>query len=505
MKAVNLYLLTRDQNPETLSSLYQALTQKKDYRRISPHESASLCSLTDLLAGCMKDASFPYTEWISFFDGFFFSYTIEHIGKEFDLLKFSADGEYAINIELKSEDIGEEKIKKQLEQNRYYLAHAVHELYSFTYVMSTGTIYCLDGRNKLCPYPAAELAKVLCRPVFQDCLVEGVDRFFKSSDYLISPVAAPEKFLQGHYFLTNQQSSFRQTILDLVSKEKSPVISVTGSAGTGKTLLLFDLAVSLSRDGRVLLIHSGALRQGHFVINENLKDVDIVSADSAGDLSVLLPGYAFLLVDEADHLSRESLERCLTQAKKQEIPVILAYDTHQLLREVLPQVQVSDILDYMSLSSTLTLAFTGHIRINRPVYSFLRTLLHLTDHPGHPDYSCIDVLYAASAQERDLLVKYYTSEGYLLINTVSEEGRGDAVIAQEYYKVIMVIEGAFHYDESLHLRAADGDNAAIGLLYEGLSRTRERLCLVVVGNKKLYEQILAIRLNRVREDGQQRE
>ena len=511
MKAVNLYLLTRNQDPEAVSSLHQALTQSKNHKRISPHEAACLCMLTDLLAGCMRDSDChsleqkhllppaSFHDWISYFDGFFFSYTIDHIGKEFDLLKFSSDGEYAINIELKSEDIGEERIKKQLEQNRYYLAHAVHELSSFTFVMSSGTIYSLNENNDLCSCQAAQLAGELCRPVFRNYLAEGIDRFFRSSDYLISPVAAPEKFLKGHYFLTNQQNSFRQSILDHIKKEASPVICVTGSAGTGKTLLLFDLALLLSKHGRVLLVHSGPLRQGHHIINENLADVDIVSVLSADDFTSLLSGYSFLLIDEADHLQRHALKSCLQQTKEQGIPVVLAYDTHELLREVFPQVQMSESLEYLKESGTLRLAFTGHIRINRPVYSFLRTLLHLSEHPGNPDYSCIDVLYAGTTQERDLLVQHYTGKGFLLIHTLSEDGREDTVIAQEYCKVIMVIDESFYYDESLHLCQREGDGTGIRLLYEGLSRTRENLCLIVSRNRKLYEQILAIRLNRIRE------
>jgi hypothetical protein len=33
----------------------------------------------------------------------------------------------------------------------------------------------------------------------------------------------------------------------------------------------------------------------------------------------------------------------------------------------------------------------------------------------------------------------------------------------------------------------------LNLLYEGISRTRERLCIVVLGNEKLFDNILSIR------------
>ncbi len=497
MKAFNLYFLTRDQNPDSISSLYQALSGRKSYKPISPHEAASLCMLTDLLADGMKKPCFPVSDWLPVLDGFFFSYVIEHIGKEFDLLKFSADGEYALNIELKSEEIGEERIKKQLEQNRYYLSHAVNRICSYTFVMSTGTIYCLNDKNYFHECPPEELVHVLCRPVFQNYLSEGIDRYFRSSDYLISPVAAPEKYLQGQYFLTNQQYSFRQTILEHLKTQIAPVISITGSAGTGKTLLLYDLARALSRKDHVRLVHSGQLRQGHFTISDRLRNVEIVQA-SPGDSLTELSGCSFLLIDEADYLSKEVLMQYLEQAGRRGIPAIAAYDPHQLLREHFPEKQASETVEYLASSSTLSLAFTGHIRINRPVYSFLRTLLNLHDHSGSPDYSCIDVLYADTRRERELLVEYYTQRGYLLIDSRAGEGSEDRVIAQEYCKVMMVLGPGCSYDESLHLCAAPGDHETIRLLYEGLSRTRENLCLVIEGNPELFDQILAIRLHRNR-------
>jgi hypothetical protein len=496
MKAVNLFLLTRQPNHETISSLYQALTCSEYYKAISPHEAASLCMLTNLLADRIMSSPDHPANWADCFDGFFFSYMIDHIGKEFDLLKFSSDGEYALNIELKSEDIGEERIKKQLEQNRYYLSNAIHKIYSFTYVMSTGVLYTLNDRNHMRQCSVDELTEVMCRPAFRDHLTEGIDRFFRSSDYLISPVAAPERFLQGQYFLTNQQYQFKQMCLEHIQSETAPVVSITGMAGTGKTLLLFDLAVSLSKKNRVLFLHAGRLRAGHHAINTRLKNVDILAGESytrKTDLSE----YSFLMIDEADYLSAQVLKKCLTEAGDIGIPVILAYDPHQLLNELFPEEQKTEQEEFLKASSTLSLAFSGNIRINRPAYSFLRTLLYLKDRSGHPDYSCIDVLYADNPADLNVLIQYHTDRGYQLITKLFGREREDTVIAQEYYKVIMVLNENCYYDDSSRLCVTEQSSMTIRLLYEGFSRTREKLALVVAGNRKLYEQLLSIRLHRL--------
>ena len=266
MKAVHLYFLTRTHHHESMSLLFQALSEPQSRKNISPHEAASLCALTDRLIRKLQEPapSDPpgNASWLPWLDGFFFSYIIDHIGKEFDLLKISSDGECVLNIELKSEDIGEERIKKQLEQNRYYLSHAARTIFSFTYVMDTDTLYAMNDKGYLRPCGTDELIRVLQHPSLQDHLPEGIDRFFRSADYLISPVAVPEKFLQGQYFLTNQQFDFRRRIREHLKQEASCVISITGSAGTGKTLLLFDLAILLSKKSRVLFVHAGPLRRG---------------------------------------------------------------------------------------------------------------------------------------------------------------------------------------------------------------------------------------------------
>ena len=501
MKAVNLYLLTRIPDHTIMSGIYQSLSGLAGSKMISPHEAASLCALTDLLTGSLTTSEEDSSKWMSLLDGFFFSYVIAHIGKEFDLLKISPDGGCVLNIELKSEDIGEERIRKQLEQNRYYLSHTADEIHSFTYVMDTGTLYTLSEKGYFRACASDDLIRVLKRPSLREHLTRNIDQFFRSSDYLISPVAAPEKFLQRQYFLTNQQFDFRRRVLDHIKTEERAVISITGSAGTGKTLLLFDLAMELSRKDRVLLIHSGLLRQGHLLIDQRLRNVDIRSAACLERSCPDLSEYAFLMADEADHMSLPALEHLLTNAGTNGIPLILAYDPHQLLGDLPQEETNTGCIERISAACTLSLAFTGNIRINRPVYAFLRTLLHRKDHSGRPDYSCIDVLYAADLSDLQRIIFYYQDQGYEWINPENSRRVNNTIIAQEYGRVLFVINEDYYYDDTLHLCVKNNEPESIRLLYEALSRTRERLCLIVAGNKELFLEILSIRLHRETGDG----
>ena len=51
---------------------------------------------------------------------FFYSFQIPRLGKEFDLLQIKE--EQILNLELKSGQVSDEAIRKQLIQNRYYPA-----------------------------------------------------------------------------------------------------------------------------------------------------------------------------------------------------------------------------------------------------------------------------------------------------------------------------------------------------------------------------------------------
>ena len=538
MKALNLYTLTRTRDPKTFSALLQALSGSPWKRTCSVHEMLSLCSLVDALdehfslhpfqengqqglteqeSGSAVPSGYR-AEWIRCLDGFYFSYTIEHISKEFDLLKLSADAGCVLNIELKSEAVEEERIRKQLEQNRYYLSHISRTILSYTYVMETDTLYYCNDRGFLRECGIDELARALRRPALQDYIGENIRECFRAQDYLISPVKNPEKFLTGRYFLTNQQFDFRRQILETFQdyekslkeikdfrepegpdhSEEAPVVSLTGGAGTGKTLLMLDLAVELSRKKRVLFLHGGPLREGHREIDRRLHKVSIQSGtdrtlslpQDSGALAALRD-YSFLLVDEANRLPSEIIVRLIEAAVSLRIPAVFSYDPHTILGAI-PRMEDAEAV--IAAHETMQLELSGNIRINRPIYSFLRALFYQKDAAPHSDYSCIDILYASDRHEEQLLTSYCRARGYKLIPENSDSFRSGEIISQEFDKVLMVLDSRFYYDETLRLCADSSADMALPLLYEGLSRAKERLCLLVVGNKTLFEQLLAIRL-----------
>ena len=480
MRAMNLYLLTRAENDRNFSMLAGELSGEERHKDYSRHEAQSLRSLVGHLIPELGSRSVSGSGWISNLDGFFFSYTIAHISKEFDLLKISGDGRCILNIELKSEAIDEKRISKQLSQNRYYLTHISTTIYSFTYVMETNTLYNLNDRGYMHVCEMGELADILCKPAFSEYVEKDLDQLFRAADYLISPVDAPDKFLQGSYFLTEQ-------------RDPPPLITVSGSTGTGKTLLLFDLAMELSRKKKVLILLGGKLQEGHRILDERLKKVWIRSAEDFDTDE----DWSYILVDEGNRISADALKKLSAYAGSENVPCIIAYDPRRLKGS---DGNSEELLERIEELDPIRLEFTGNIRINRPVYAFLRTLFNRKEKSPGVNFSCIDVLYAENMESAAAILDYYVEKGYHKIqlpgsgNGITEGLAEEDIVGLEIDRTAIILDERFYYDDDNRLQAGgEQGEDALTVLYEGISRTREKLCLLVEGNEELLSQVMSIR------------
>ena len=71
------------------------------------------------------------------------------------------------------------------------------------------------------------------------------------------------------YFLTVQQEQIYNEIRTKLSDATTKFIALTGSAGTGKTLLTYHIAKESIRKGeKVLILHCAPLNSGHKILME---------------------------------------------------------------------------------------------------------------------------------------------------------------------------------------------------------------------------------------------
>lgn len=407
---------------------------------------------------------------------FYYSFQIPKLGKEFDLLQIGADR--IVNIELKSEAVSDEKIRKQLLLNKHYLASLGKDVYSFTFISGTGRLVRLTGSEKLAEADFSEI-KARLTPE-KECCMEEIEQLFGEDKYLISPLEDPDKFLRRDYFLTSQQKDIKGKILRAISERKSLIQGFTGLPGTGKSLLLFDLAMWLSDRDRGCVLHCGKVSEQMRRLDTLLKRIDFLCAGevlAAEDFGPQLEGYSFLCVDEGHRLTEQELRRILDFSKSRKIPVILSYDCEDDIHVLERGNDISTVL--AQEPEFMKYQLTNRIRTNARMSNFIRNLVHISGNQKKNVYDCVSVSYAENEAQRDIFTEDYLKKGYCC---------PDADNGKEYDKVVMVLDEAFYYSADGYLRCHR--EKAVSALFHGLNRAKTELALVVVNNGPVFGRII---------------
>lgn len=131
------------------------------------------------------------------------------------------------------------------------------------------------------------------------------------SDYLISPISDPDKFINNKYLLTQEQKVVKKEINNRIKNKNSMnVLAVLGEAGTGKTLLALDIARELSNSYEIAYIFGGNLKDGHDVLKNELPRIHFLSALDAQQCNEdKLLHFDIIIVDEAQRLRSELVSK----------------------------------------------------------------------------------------------------------------------------------------------------------------------------------------------------
>lgn len=401
MKPINIYAITRVSDEKHVRRFEKQMSERESFLHVKKWEFDGLGRLVDHL--CLVPEDYDKME-------FYYSFQIPKLGKEFDLLQISEDT--IVNIELKSEAVPEEKIRKQLLLNKHYLASLGKNIYSFTYISSTDQLYRLTHSDRLVEAEWERVTKLLQpRNV---CFTGNVEDLFLEENYLISPLTDPDRFLRRDYFLTSQQKDIRQKIINNIQKEHRLFQGFTGLPGTGKTLLLYDIAMQLSKKQKVCVLHFGSFPEEMERLDQILKRIDFFQAERLEDLlQEKMREYSYICVDEGHRVSAEQLSYLQAYAMEQKCPVIFSYDLETVVSPLERKEDTAFTIE--ALPDFVAYRLTNRIRTNSELSNFIQSIFMLNAGRRRNHYQSVTVMYAQNEYEAEMFLKDFRKQGYIYL------------------------------------------------------------------------------------------
>lgn len=481
MKSVSVYAITRQQNMEQLQKLERQLSGREHFLRLREWELDSMRSLVKQLELHMQKVSALR---------FFYSFQIPRLGKEFDLIQIK--DEHIVNIELKSGAVSDEMIKKQLIQNRYYLSVLTRPIYSYTYISSENRLVRLTNHDHIVEADWESLCDILGRDSRD---YQGdIEELFKAEYYLISPLTDPVKFLNKEYFLTSQQRDIRRQILRKIRAEHSGYFLFTGLPGTGKTLLLYDIAMGLSDRRKVCMIHCSEAGKKWEILHERLHRIDFLSDSRLlDDGKDIFAEYSAVLVDEAHLLSVEKLRFILKSAGDR--PVIFSSDSEDMISPY--ELDRGNLHVIEGLQGIQIFRLTNRIRTNAELSSFIQNIMHIPAGRRLKEYPHIEVVYANDDGEAANLLDDYRARGYWYkADGGNSHGSRNAEPSGGVDSLVVVMDDHYYYDEEGYLRSLEAKDRAnvfnVRSLFHYLNQAKEILAIVVKGNPEVYAGLMNV-------------
>ncbi|SKA62416.1 RNA helicase [Succinivibrio dextrinosolvens DSM 3072] len=479
-------------NLVTIAELYQNSQELFDnYIRylgtsVKTQDVSSIVSLLDILPQEYK------TVKSEIFDDFYIGYKLPQLNKEFDLLKIISD--CVLNIELKTEEHIED-VKKQILRHKYYLCLLKRKICIFTFIEQTKTIYKLSD-NDIVETDIYDLLKVV--ESLNNPIDKNIDFLFNPASYLISPFNKTDDFVNNNYVFTDRQEQIEKEIISSINNGESNFL-ITGSAGTGKTLLTYHFAKTLVlANKKVTIIHCGMLNAGHYRLISEFKWIIIPIKDwmkISEDTDVIV-------IDEIQRISLFQFNSIKEKYSKS--VYIFCGDKKQTLNdeEIFFDKLEENIIDVKKFK------LSTKIRTNEAAASFIRALFDKNQQINNS----IDISRKISVKH---FFKFEDAFSYILLKkdyqfityTPSRYNSSKAdlyqignclnahrVIGQEFENVLVLLDINFYYENNkLRARKIPGvPYPPTRMLFQQVSRTINSLEFVVLDNPKLFSEILEI-------------
>ncbi|MDN6572228.1 MAG: DUF2075 domain-containing protein [Staphylococcus equorum] len=494
LEIMNLFKTTKD------SQLIDAMRRLCDDNIL--HDAENFFSVEELydfyhlaqkLVNCLDDSGFRKA------DNFFLGYSVPiGISRQFDVLRFSK--QTIVNIELKDSMPPErlEGICDQLKKNQFFLKTLNKQVISYTYVDDINKIYQLKDGDRLVESQVENLAQSI---PFESSDKNELDSQ-RLNHFVISPYSEAERFASHKYFLNDHQLTKKNEIGKNLQSNR---IGIIGGAGTGKSLLLFDLARTLKEDGeKVLVIFVGQL-DNYKTVSE-LLNFEVIPIRCISTIENIESNYDTILVDEAQRLMTEQYDFLLSLKSK----IVLSVDHPQTLH---PCEDSRNIEGKIKKDNTFKVTeLEQKVRTDREMADFISKLMNLSARNILPhDYNNVSLNYFNTKEtarkfiDNKVIYDDWTCIEFTEYRTKSFNNKKKPMISncsistheavgKEYNKVIVVIDRlvernidgklAYHSSEESFYPYLE-----MRLLFEELTRVKQELMIVIIENPKMYVDI----------------
>lgn len=497
MKSVNLMSIINAKEDLELSLLNSYLANfGVDLSKVKDQEWEGLKKLTQEILG--------HSNKTSLVDNYFWGYTIEQISKEFDLLRIGKES--IVNIELKSKNTGN-KMRDQLVKNRYYLKFLDKEIHSFTFVVDENKLFLLSKNNEIEEVDIDVLIYRLKDQELQN--IKDINSLFNPTNYLVSPFNSTKEFLTNNYFLTDHQENIKKIILKEITLPNSKFFSIEGNAGTGKSLLAYDIIKELKlREYEILVIHCGILNEGHRYLKEKGWNIDSIKNYVDYDLNE----FKLVLIDEVQRIYLNQFNDIVRKIRNSEsgCKCLFAYDPKQCLRSIEIKNNIPNLIQNI-VPKEQSFRLSEKIRTNKELAEFVKNLFNCNRIRKEQKYSNIEIQYFSTPNKakRYLQNHLYNSEWQIIDYTESSRVvypyddylvhngyNAHKVVGQEFDNVMAVIDQYFYYTEDGSLSTKGWGKGPYyhpsKMLFQIVTRARKKLKLIIIDNKSILQHCLRI-------------
>ena len=246
-------------------------------------------------------------------------------------------------------------------------------------------------------------------------------------------------------------------------------------------MLLYDIAMKLSRRQQICMIHCGNAGKEWKILHKRLQRIAFLSDNQLTE-NTELKHYSAVLVDEAHLLSSEKLQILLTQSEG-EFPVIFSSDSEDAICP--EELGVNTLKLIENLPEIQMFHLTNRIRTNAELSSFIQNMIHLTDRKTSKPYPHVSVVYANNEEETAALLEDYIHQGY----------EYEITAERDIKRLVIILDERCYYDQNRYLRSKylnKEDSSDVRNLFHQLNQAKEELSIIVRENTYVYETLLTL-------------